>query len=133
MGWRVDAMFAPLVEVLSYIKAGRLKALAVTTPERSFALPDVPAASEVFPGFEISLWNGILVPAGTPAERVGILNQAVRKAITSTQAQQVLHDQGSVPGANTPDEMRTQLASEKKKDRKSTRLNTRQSCADRIL
>src|SRR3546814_10305662 len=94
MGWRVDAMFAPLVEVLSYIKAGRLKALAVTTPDRSFALPDVPAVSEVFPGFEISLWNGILVPAGTPAERVGILNQAVRKAIDSAQARQVLHDQG---------------------------------------
>lgn len=115
MGGRVDSMFAPLVEVLTYIRAGRLKALAVTTPERSFALPNVPALGETFPGFEVSLWNGILVPAGTPADRIDVLSQAVHKAIASEQMQRVLRDQGSVSAPNTPEEMRALLASEKEK------------------
>jgi tripartite-type tricarboxylate transporter receptor subunit TctC len=115
MGGRVDSMFAPLVEVLTYIKAGRLRAVAVTTPERSFALPDVPALAETFPGFDVSLWNGILVPAGTPAERVDILEGAIHKAIASERMQRVLRDQGSVPAPNTPEDMRKLLASEKEK------------------
>ncbi|MFC4277381.1 Bug family tripartite tricarboxylate transporter substrate binding protein [Achromobacter aloeverae] len=115
MGGRVDAMFAPLVEVISLIKAGRLKALAVTTPERSFALPQVPALAELYPGFEISLWNGILAPAGTPADRIEVLNRAARKAIASERVQKALHEQGSVPAPNSPAEMKALLAAEKTK------------------
>jgi tripartite-type tricarboxylate transporter receptor subunit TctC len=89
--------------------------VAVTTPERSFALPDVPALAETFPGFDVSLWNGILVPAGTPAERVDILEGAIHKAIASERMQRVLRDQGSVPAPNTPEDMRKLLASEKEK------------------
>ncbi len=115
MGGRVDTMFAPLVEVISYIKAGRLKALAVTTPERAFALPDVPAVAEALPGFEVSLWNGILVPAGTPDAVVAVLNKAVHDAIASEKVQKILREQGSIPAPNTPADMRALLAAEKTK------------------
>lgn len=127
MGDRVDAMFAPLVEVLSFIKAGRLKALAVTTPERSFALPDVPTVSEVFPGFEISLWNGILVPTGTPADRIAILNKAIQDALSSPDAQKLLRDQGSVPAGNSPAAMQELLSSEAKKWAEIVRISGAQA------
>lgn len=115
IGGRVDMMFAPLVEVISYIRAGKLKALAVTTPERAFALPDTPAVSEKIPGFEVSLWNGILVPKGTPDEVVATLNQAVQKAIASDRMQGILREQGSIPAPNTPAQMQALLAAEKDK------------------
>src|SRR5690606_6208076 len=73
---QIQAVFSPMVEVLSYIESGKLRALAVTTPERSARLPDVPAVAEALPGYEIVLWNGVFAPAGTPQPVVDKLNAA---------------------------------------------------------
>ncbi len=68
LGGRVQATFSPLPSSLGYIRAGQLRALAVTTAKRSDALPDVPTVGEFVPGFEAGTWDGIGAPAGTPAD-----------------------------------------------------------------
>ncbi len=64
---KIQVSFSPLVEVLQQVRAGKLRALGVTTARRSAVLPEVPAISEVIPGYEVALWNGIMGPAGLPA------------------------------------------------------------------
>ena len=70
---KMQVSFSPLVEVLQQVRAGKLRALGVTTARRSAVLPDVPAISEVIPGYEVALWNGIMGPAGLPAPVVARL------------------------------------------------------------
>src|SRR6059058_1640890 len=70
MGGQVQVYFSPLPESISTIKAGKVRALAVTTATRSEALPDVPTIGESVPGFEASTWQGIGAPKNTPAEIV---------------------------------------------------------------
>ncbi len=64
---KIQLSFSPLIEVLQQVRAGKLRALGVTTARRSALLPDVPAIAEVIPGYEVALWNGIMGPAGLPA------------------------------------------------------------------
>ncbi len=97
MGGRLDAVFAPLVEVLPFIQGKKLKALAVTTPTRSFALPDVPTVAETFPGFDITLWNSIMTRSGTPPEIIAILNQAIQYVLAQPEVLKTLRSQGSNP------------------------------------
>ncbi len=73
--------FGPLLSSIEYIRAGKLRALAVTTATRSDALPDVPALSETLPGYEASSWYGIGAPKSTPAELIEGLNKAVNLCI----------------------------------------------------
>ena len=70
---KMQVSFSPMVEVLQQVRAGKLRALGVTTARRSALLPDVPAISEVIPGYEVALWNGIMGPAGLPAPVVARL------------------------------------------------------------
>src|SRR5215204_6292251 len=72
-----DVYFSPMPTSIEYIMAGKLRALAVTTAERSQALPDVPTVAEFVPGYEASSWYGIGAPAGTPAEIVNKLNNEI--------------------------------------------------------
>ncbi len=112
MGGQVQAVFSPLVEVLSYLESGKLRALGVTTPERSPRLPDVPAVGESLAGFDVSLWNGVFVPAGTPPAVVDKLAQAL-KAVTQDPAfRKVLLDQGSAPTSQSPAEFKAFLDQE---------------------
>jgi len=115
MGGRLDAVFAPLSEVISFIQAGKLKALAVTTRERSFALPDAPAVGEMLPGFEITLWNGILVPHGTPPDRIARLSQAMQKVLARPEVRRGMQQQGANPATDNPEQLRQLLADEVKK------------------
>jgi tripartite-type tricarboxylate transporter receptor subunit TctC len=69
--------FGPLLSSIEYIRAGKLRALAVTTTTRSQALPDIPALSETLPGYEASGWYGIGAPKDTAVEIIEILNKAV--------------------------------------------------------
>jgi tripartite-type tricarboxylate transporter receptor subunit TctC len=78
----VQLMFATSASVIPYLKAGRLRALAVTTAQRSATLPDLPTVSEAgVPGFEASTWHGVVVPALTPAPTVERLNQEINSVL----------------------------------------------------
>ena len=81
---KVDAMFDPLPSSLAHIKSGKLRALAVTTPTRSEALPDVPAMSDIVPGYEAGSWFGLVAPRGTPAPIVETLNKQVNDGLADT-------------------------------------------------
>jgi tripartite-type tricarboxylate transporter receptor subunit TctC len=78
---QVQLMFDLLPVSLGHIKAGELRGLAVTTKERSPALPDLPSISEFLPGYEASTWNGLSAPAGTPRGVIDKLNNAVNEAL----------------------------------------------------
>ncbi|OZI78450.1 ABC transporter substrate-binding protein [Bordetella genomosp. 2] len=112
MAGQVQAVFSPLVEVLPYIEGGKLRALGVTTPQRSARLPDVPAVGEALPGFEIVLWNGVFAPAGTPAEVVDRLNTAIGKVLQDPAVRQTFADQGSTPVGGSPAEFKQIVGSE---------------------
>jgi len=81
----VQVYFGPLLSSIEYIRAGKLRALAVTTTTRSEALPDVPVLSETLPGYEASGWYGIGAPRGTPAEIIGRLNAEVNASVADAQ------------------------------------------------
>lgn len=112
LGGQVQVLFAPLVEVLAFVESGKLKGLGVTTKQRSSLYPDIPAIGEILPGYEVALWNGIVVPANTPADIVGKLNSAVVKALAQPDIKQRLAEQGSDPAGTTPAEFRQFIAGE---------------------
>jgi tripartite-type tricarboxylate transporter receptor subunit TctC len=109
---QIQAVFSPLVEVLSYIDSGKLRPLGVTTRNRSTRLPNVPAMSEALPGYEVVLWNGVFAPAGTPQPIVTKLNAAIRKVLLDPAVRKTLADQGSTPVGNSPEEFKQILGSE---------------------
>jgi tripartite-type tricarboxylate transporter receptor subunit TctC len=79
----VQASFSPILEVVPHIQAGKLRAIAVTSAKRSALLPDVPAVAEMYPGYEVITWNGIVAPAGTPPEVVAKLNTEAINAVNA--------------------------------------------------
>ncbi|XAH23370.1 tripartite tricarboxylate transporter substrate binding protein [Xylophilus sp. GW821-FHT01B05] len=109
---QIQAVFSPLVEVLPYIDGGKLRALAVTTPERSARLPNVPAVAEALPGFEVVLWNGVFAPARTPPAVIARLNAAIRKVLQDPVVRKTFAEQGSTPVGNSPAEFRQLLGTE---------------------
>ncbi|MGE4369108.1 MAG: Bug family tripartite tricarboxylate transporter substrate binding protein [Burkholderiaceae bacterium] len=94
LGGQVQANVAPLAEVMPNVKAGKLRALGVTTAERSDLLPSVPAIGEVLPGYEVTLWSGILAPSGTPKPILQKMNVAVRKVLKDPKVAERLKDLG---------------------------------------
>lgn len=101
---QVQVMFDLLPVSLGHIKAGKLRALAVTTKERSPQLPGLPSISEFLPGFEASTWNGLSAPAATPAGIVAKLNEAVNEALRTPQLKTKLADLGAMELIYTPAE-----------------------------
>ena len=95
-------MFSPLPESIATIKAGKVRALAVTSAQRSEALPDVPAVGEFVPGFEASTWQGIGAPKNTPAEIVGKLNREINVALADPKIKARLANLGSAPAPMSP-------------------------------
>jgi len=102
IGAQVQVMFSPLPESLGAIKAGQVRALAVTTAQRSQALPEVPTVGESVPGFEISTWQGIGAPKGTPADIVERLNREINAALADPKITARLADLGSIPTPMSP-------------------------------
>ena len=117
IGGTMDVMFDNLPSALPQIKAGKLTALAVTSGERSVALPDVPTIAEAGPvkGFEASSWFGLLAPAGTPPEIVNRLQQETAKALATPALKERLVSQGAIPSGNTPAQFTQFIAAEAKK------------------
>ena len=112
IGGKIQAMAAPLVEVIAHVQAGRLRAIAVTTARRSALLPEVPTIAETIPGFEVALWNGFFAPAGTPPAAVLRISSAVAEAMRSDDMRAKLAQQGSEPVGSTPEVFATFIAAE---------------------
>ncbi len=112
---QVQASFTPILQSVGYIRAGKLRALAVTGAKRSNALPDVPLASEVVPGYEVSVWDAIGAPAKTPPEIIDKLNKAINEAISDPAMTARYADLGAVPMIMTPAEFGKYMAEETKK------------------
>jgi tripartite-type tricarboxylate transporter receptor subunit TctC len=105
IGGQVQVMFDNLPSSLPQIKAGKLRAIAVTSMKRAPALPDVPTINESgLPGFEASSWFGILAPAGTPPAVIARINSDVNKWLQSPDAREKLLAQGAEAAGGTPDQ-----------------------------
>ena len=109
---QVDFNFDNLATASSNIKAGKLKAIAVTTAQRSAALPDVPTVAETLKGFEIDTWWGLVAPAGTPVDVVNKLNQAFVSALNSPEAKTRFSTLLAEPVASSPAEFGAFMKSE---------------------
>ncbi len=117
IGGNMDLMFDNLPSAMPHIKAGKLKALAVTSAERSAALPDMPTVAEAgsLKGFEASSWFGLLAPAGTPADVVSRVQQETARALATPAMKERLLAQGAIPSGMSPADFAALIAAETKK------------------
>jgi tripartite-type tricarboxylate transporter receptor subunit TctC len=98
LGGQVDLMFDAVTTMADHAKAGKVKALATTGAQRSSVLPDVPTMSEAgVPGYEATIWLGLLAPKGTPPAIVQRLNEAVAKVTSQPEIRQLWGRQGATP------------------------------------
>ena len=116
IGGQVQIMFDNLPSALPQIKAGKLRAIAVTSLKRAPVLPDVPTISESgLPGFEASSWFGVLAPAGTPVPIVARINAEVNKWLQSAEAREKLLSQGAEAAGGTPEQFAHHIRAESEK------------------
>ena len=101
---QVELMFAAIGNVQSHIKAGKLKALGVTSPKRLAAYPDVPAIAESLPGYESSAWFGLFGPGRMNPELAKRLSDAARAAVQSPEVKRRIESEGATPVGNSPEE-----------------------------
>jgi len=110
---QIPLMFANLSAVMGNLKAGTLRALAVTGAHRSPSAPDIPTVAEsALPGFEAETWWGIVAPAGTPPAVVAKLNAAARKALADDDTKKRFADLGMTNGGSSPEELDAYIKSE---------------------
>ncbi len=109
---QVQLVFDNLPTSLEHIKAGKVRALAVTTAGRAAALPAVPALAEAVPGYEVSSWFGIGAPKGTPGDVVGKLNEAINSLLTEPAITKRISEMASSPMAMTPLQFGKHIADE---------------------
>jgi tripartite-type tricarboxylate transporter receptor subunit TctC len=102
MGGQVQMMFATMPAAIQYVRAGKLRALAVTTATRSGVLLDVPAVGEVVPGYDASTWYGVCAPRNTPIEIIDKLNSEISAAIADPKLKARLEDLGAEPLTMNP-------------------------------
>ena len=104
IGGQVDVMFDNVPNVLQHVKAGRLRALAVSSRERSPFMPDLPTVAEAgLPGFDVSVWFGVVAPSGTPRAVVSQLNVEINRILKLPEVVELFHKQGVEPLGGTPD------------------------------
>jgi tripartite-type tricarboxylate transporter receptor subunit TctC len=116
LGGQVTMSFDTVTPVLPHIKAGKLRALAVTTAKRSSALPDVPTLEEAgLKGFDIGTWFGVLAPAATPKDILARLNAEMVKVIQSAEFRKRMEEIGAEPIGNSADQMSVQIRNETEK------------------
>ena len=117
IGGTMDLMFDNLPSALPQIKAGKLKALAVTSAQRSAAVPELPTIAEAgpVPGYDASSWFGLLAPAGTPKNIIDRVQQETAKAMETPALKERLLSQGAIPSGMTPDKFAGFIAAETKK------------------
>jgi tripartite-type tricarboxylate transporter receptor subunit TctC len=115
LGGQVQVMFDPIILSIEHIRAGRLRALAVTTAMRSPALPDVPTVGDFVPGYEASGWTGLGVPRDTPAEIVDRLYNAINAALADPKIKTRLANLGSTTLALSPVDFRELITEDTEK------------------
>lgn len=110
----VDILFETVSAVLGQVRAGTLKALAVTGPERFPAVPDVPAAAQsgAVPGYEVTTWYGMLAPKGTPPGVVARLNAVMNEVVARDDVKKRITDAGAIAQSGSPEAFRKHLESE---------------------
>ena len=102
LGGQVQVMFATMSSSIEYVRAGKLRALAVTTATRSPVLPDIPTVAEFVPGYESSFWTGVGAPRNTPADIVEKLNKEINVALADPKMRARLADLGGTPLPGSP-------------------------------
>jgi tripartite-type tricarboxylate transporter receptor subunit TctC len=115
LGGQVQVIFDPMPSSIENIKAGKLRALAVTTAARSEALPDIPTVGEFVPGYEASSWYGIGAPKNTPAEIVDKLNKEINAALADPKVKTRLADLGGILIAGSTADFAKHVADETEK------------------
>ena len=109
---QVDAYFVAMPSSIEFIRAGKLRALAVTTPKRSQLLADIPTLGEFLPGYEASAWQGVGVPKNTPPEIIEMLNKQINAGLADAKMKASFVDLGAVPMPMTPDAFSKFIADE---------------------
>ena len=109
---QVQLMFAAVGNVQAHIKAGKLKALGVTTAKRLPSLPEVQAIAETLPGYESSAWFGLFGPGGLPPELAKRISDAARQAIAQPEMRRRLETEGAIPVGNAPEQFSAFVQSE---------------------
>jgi tripartite-type tricarboxylate transporter receptor subunit TctC len=104
IGGQVQVMFGVMASSIEHVRAGRLRALAVTTGARSDALPDLPTVGEYLPGYEASTWFGIGVPRATPSDLIAKLNTEINAGLANPSIKARLADLGGMPLVGAPDD-----------------------------
>ena len=99
---QVQLVFSPIPTTIEQVRAGKLRALAVTSGTRSQALPDVPTIGEFVPGYEASVWNGVVAPKDTPTEIIGKLYKEINATLADPKIMARFAEIGSIPKSMTP-------------------------------
>jgi tripartite-type tricarboxylate transporter receptor subunit TctC len=116
MSGQVQSMFGTMLAAVPHIRSGKLRAIAVTGPQRSIALPEVPTFAEGgLPGYDASSWNGISVPAGTPRAIVDKLSAEIVRIMKTAGVLDRLAADGTIPVGNTPEEFLGFIKAEQRK------------------
>jgi tripartite-type tricarboxylate transporter receptor subunit TctC len=115
MAGREQVMFDNLASSIALIRAGKLRALGLTSKTRSDALPDVPTIGEFVPGYEASIWNGITAPKNTPPEIIAKLNAELGAILAEPKIKAQYADLGNTPVSSTPDEFAKLIADDTEK------------------
>ena len=123
MGGQVQVIFSVMPETIEYVRAGKLRALAVTTASRSEELPDVPSVSEFVPGYEASSWYGVGAPKGTPVDIVAKLNREVNAALADAKMKSRFADLGGMLLPGSPADFGKFVAEETEKWAKEVKLS----------
>jgi tripartite-type tricarboxylate transporter receptor subunit TctC len=112
---QVQASFSPILQTVGAIRAGQLRALAVTSTTRSAALPDIPRAAEFVPGYQVDVWDAMGAPANTPPDIIDRLNKAINVALADPTMTARFSDLGAEPMLMTPAQLGTFAAEETEK------------------
>jgi tripartite-type tricarboxylate transporter receptor subunit TctC len=115
LGGQVQVLIDPIPASIGYLRAGKLRALAVTTTTRSDVLPDVPTVDQFIPGYEASAWYGIGAPRGTPTEIIDRLNSAINACLADPALKTRLAEVGGIPFLSSPADFGHFIAAETEK------------------
>ena len=113
LGGQISLVFGGVPGVAPHIRARKLRGLGVTTPARSPVFPELPSIAEAgVPGYEVTLWYGVLAPAGTPAPVITTLNRTLVRALNAPDMRERMSGEGAEPASTTPEQFREFIKSE---------------------